>query len=148
LITHVCTPSIVAIVREAFLNNPLLGWALAAVAVAAGYIGYGWRGLVLALTVVVFWLLLQFSRALRVLRNAAGAPVGSVASAVMFNSRLQRGQRLTDVLKLTGSLGRKVAAEPETWAWADGGGDEVQVTLVAGKVSDWRLVRAVQEGAA
>ncbi len=130
------------------MNNPLLGWALAAVAVAAGYIGYGWRGLVLALTVVVFWLLLQFSRALRVLRNAAGAPVGSVASAVMFNARLQRGQRLPDVLKLTGSLGRKVAAEPETWAWADGGGDEVQVTLVAGKVSDWRLVRAVQEGAA
>lgn len=130
------------------LNGSILGWALAAVAVAAGYIGYGWRGLVLALTVVAFWLLLQFSRALRVLRNAANAPVGSVANAVMFNAKLQRGQRLPDVLKLTGSLGRKLSAEPEAWAWADAGGDEVQVTLVAGQVSDWRLVRAATEAAA
>jgi hypothetical protein len=130
------------------LNSPVLGWALAAVALAAGYVGYGWRGLVLALTVVAFWLLLQFSRALRTLRNAASAPVGSVANAVMFNAKLQRGQRLPDVLKLTGSLGRKLSEEPEAWAWADGGGDEVQVTLVAGKVSDWRLVRAEQDRAA
>jgi hypothetical protein len=130
------------------LNSPVLGWALAAVAVAAGYIGYGWRGLVLALTVVVFWLLLQFSRALRVLRNAANAPVGSVANAVMFNAKLQRGQRLPELLKLTGSLGRKLSEEPEAWAWADAGGDEVQVTLVAGQVSEWRLVRAAPEGAA
>jgi hypothetical protein len=130
------------------LNSPVLGWALAAVALAAGYIGYGWRGLVLALTVVVFWLLLQFSRALRVLRNAAGAPVGSVANAVMLNARLQRGQRLPEVLKLTGSLGRKLGEDPEAWAWADAGGDEVHVTLVGGQVSEWRLVRSGQDHAA
>ena len=62
-------------------------------ALAAGYVGYGWPGVVLALTVVVFWLLLQFSRALRTLRNAASGPVGQVASAVMLHSRLKAGMR-------------------------------------------------------
>lgn len=128
-------------------NGPVVGWALAALAVAAGYVGYGWKGVVLAITVIVFWLLLQFSRALRVLRNAANAPVGSVQSAVMFNARISKGQRLPELLKLTGSLGKKVSDTPETWAWADAGGDAVHVTLVDGLVSAWELKRAT-EGAA
>lgn len=129
------------------MNGPVVGWALAVAAVAAGYVGYGWKGVVLALTVIVFWLLLQFSRALRVLRNASNAPVGSVKSAVMFNARISQGQRLPELLKLTGSLGRKVSDAPETWAWADAGGDAVHVTLVDGRVSAWELRRA-PEGAA
>jgi hypothetical protein len=141
LITHVIKPSIESIVCEARMSSAALGWALAVAAVAAGYVGYGWKGVVLALTVIVFWLLLQFSRALRVLRNAAAAPVGSVKSAVMFNARLQPGQRLPDVLKLTGSLGRKLSDAPEAWAWADAGGDAVHVTLVDGRVSAWELKR-------
>lgn len=124
------------------MNGPVVGWALAVVAVAAGYVGYGWKGVVLALTVIVFWLLLQFSRALRVLRNAGNAPVGSVKSAVMFNAKVSAGQRLPELLKLTGSLGRKVSDAPETWAWADAGGDAVHVTLVDGRVSAWELKRA------
>ncbi|MBL8307068.1 MAG: hypothetical protein JNM33_10255 [Rubrivivax sp.] len=124
------------------MNSPVVGWALAVLAVAAGYVGYGWKGVVLAITVIVFWLLLQFSRALRVLRNAGNAPVGSVKSAVMFNARVTKGQRLPELLKLTGSLGRKVSDVPETWAWADSGGDAVHVTLVDGRVSAWELRRA------
>ena len=69
--------------------NPTIGWGLAALAIAAGYVGWGWRGVVLGVTVIVFWLLLQFSRSLRVLRNAADAPVGHVASAVMLHGKLQ-----------------------------------------------------------
>lgn len=124
------------------MNGPVVGWALAVLAVAAGYIGYGWKGVVLAITVIVFWLLLQFSRALRVLRNAGNAPVGSVKSAVMFNAKVNKGQRLPELLKLTGSLGRKVSDTPETWAWTDAGGDAVHVTLVDGRVSTWELRRA------
>jgi hypothetical protein len=124
------------------MNSTAIGWALAVAAVAAGYVSYGWRGVVLALTVIVFWLLLQFSRALRVLRDAGRAPVGSLKSAVMFNARLSPGLRLPEVLKLTGSLGRKVSDEPETWAWTDSGGDAVHVTLTAGRVSAWALRRA------
>jgi hypothetical protein len=124
------------------MNGPVVGWALAVLAVAAGYIGYGWKGVVLAITVIVFWLLLQFSRALRVLRNAGNAPVGRVKSAVMFNAKVNKGQRLPELLKLTGSLGRKVSDTPETWAWTDAGGDAVHVTLVDGRVSTWELRRA------
>ncbi len=119
-----------------------MGWALAVLAVAAGYQGWGWRGVALAASVITFWLLLQFSRSLRVLRDAAGAPVGSVASAVMLHAKLQRGMNLAQVLKLTRSLGRRVRDEPETWAWADAGGDEVQVVLQGGRVSGWDLKRA------
>jgi hypothetical protein len=124
------------------VRNAWVGWAVAVAAIAAGFVSYGWPGVVLAITVIVFWLLLQFSRALRTLRAAAQKPVGTVASAVMVSTRLQKGMRLPEVLKLTGSLGRRVADEPETWAWADGGADEVQVVLHAGRVSTWELKRA------
>ncbi len=122
--------------------NAGLGWALAVAAVAAGYLGYGWRGVALAASVIAFWLLLQFSRALRVLRQAASRPVGHVANAVMLQARLQHGMRLPHVLKITGSLGRQVSEDPEIWAWADAGGDEVQVVLQAGRVTAWDLKRA------
>jgi hypothetical protein len=79
-VDHPCLqhrPSIGRIVAPAgsagALNSALVGWALAVAAVAAGYVGYGWPGVVLAVTVVVFWLLLQFSRALRVMRGPPAA---------------------------------------------------------------------------
>lgn len=126
--------------------NPWVGWGLALAAVVGGWLSYGWQGLVLAVTVIVFWLLLQFSRSLRALQRAAGRPVGSVPNAVMFNARLQEGLRLPQVLALTGSLGRKVEGAggqgPETWAWADAAGDEVRVELHDGRVSAWKLTRA------
>lgn len=118
-----------------------LGWMLAAAAVAAGYTGYGWRGLLLALTVVVFWLVLQFNRAARAMRAAARQPVGHVANAVMLNARLQRGMLLQDVLLLTHSLGRKLADEPEAFVWHDAAGDAVHVHLQGGRVSRWQLHR-------
>jgi hypothetical protein len=127
------------------LNSPALGWALAVAAVAAGYVGYGWKGVALAITLVVFWLLLQFSRALRVMRQAAGRPVGEVANAVMFNARLKTGLRLMDVLPMTGSLGEKLADDPETFRWKDAGGDAVRVELRHGRVTAWQLERAAAD---
>jgi hypothetical protein len=118
-----------------------LGWALAVLATATGYWAYGWRGVLLAVTVVVFWLLLQFSRALRVMRLAAQAPVGVVPSAVMLHSKLRHGMRLMDVVTLTRSLGRKVRDEPETFAWRDESGAEVEIEFVGGSCSQWRLTR-------
>ena len=130
--------------------SPWLAWALAVAAVAAGYVGYGWPGVVLAITVVVFWLLLQFSRALRVMKAAAGRPVGYVQSAVMLQSKLHNGMTLAQVMKLTGSFGQARAVAPasaqldsaeEVFAWRDEGGDEVVVQLRAGKVCAWQLLR-------
>ena len=129
---------------------PWMAWGLAVAAVAVGYVGYGWPGVVLAITVVVFWLLLQFSRALRVMRAAAGRPVGHVPSAVMLQSKLHAGMTLAQVMKLTGSFGQARALPPastpldsalEIFAWRDEGGDEVEVELRAGKVTAWRLQR-------
>jgi uncharacterized protein (DUF58 family) len=121
--------------------KPTLGWVLAAVAVVMALWGYGWRGLALALSVIAFWLLLQFSRSLRVLRHAAQSPVGHVDNAVMFHARMHDGARLPDVVRLTRSLGRKVSDDPEVFVWRDGGGDEVALTFVDGRCVHWQLRR-------
>ena len=80
--------------------NPILGWSLAAAAVVGGYFSYGWQGVVLAVSAVVFWLLLQFSRVLRALRTAAGRPMGSIANAVMLQAKLRPGMTLVQILSL------------------------------------------------
>lgn len=122
--------------------NGVIAWGLAAAALGVGWWQYGWRGLVLALSVIAFWLLLQFSRTLRLLRTAAQSPVGHVASAVMLNARLNDKLRLADVIKLTGSLGRKLSDKPETYAWRDAGGDEVEVEFANGRCVRWQLARS------
>jgi hypothetical protein len=115
---------------------------LALGALAAGWFAYGWQGVVLAVTVIMFWLLLQFSRTLRVLRGAASSPMGHVADAVMLNAKMREGLRLPAVIGLTGSLGRKVADAPETFAWRDAAGDEVRCEFVDGRCARWQLSRA------
>lgn len=127
------------------LNNPVVGWALAALAVAVGWLQWGWQGVLLAFTVIVFWLLLQFSRALRVLRNAGQAPVGQVPNAVMLHARLQPGLRLPQILAFTKSLGQKITDDPETFEWRDGGGDAVRIELRGGKLQRWSLLRGANQ---
>jgi hypothetical protein len=121
--------------------NPILGWVLAAVAVAAGWQGYGWPGVALAASVIAFWLLMQFNRSLRVLRNAGSAPIGHIDSAVMLNAKLQAGMPMIKVVALTRSLGRRVSEAPERWAWADAGGAEVVVGFEHGLCKSWVLNR-------
>ncbi len=123
--------------------NAWAGWALAAAAVVAGFLGYGWPGLALALSVVAFWLLLQFSRALRVMRRAAEKPLGRADSAVMLQARLRPGMTMMQVVTLAGSLGQKLGGAPEeAFLWRDTGGDAVRVLLRGGRVSEVRLERA------
>ena len=126
--------------------NPVVGWALAVVAVALGYVQWGWQGVVLALTLVVFWMLLQFSRAMRAMRQASQSPVGHVDSAVMLHAKLRKGMRLLEILPLTRSLGVKVADEPETFRWTDGAGDAVVVELFGGRTTKVTLQRQAPEG--
>ncbi len=122
--------------------NPVLGWSLAVLAVAIGYLRMGWQGVLLAVTVIVFWLLLQFGRALRAMRDAAAQPVGSTASAVMLHAALRPGMRLLQILPLAGSLGQKVSDDPETFVWTDAGGDRVRVQLRGGRTLAVQLERA------
>lgn len=125
------------------MNDPRLGWALAGLALVAGYAGWGWRGLVLALTVIVFWLLLQFNRAVRAMRNAAHAPIGSVPSAVMLHTKLKVGMALIEILPITGSLGKLQpgagAAGEEHYVWQDAGGRRLVAVLQDGRLRSWEL---------
>ena len=130
------------------MMSPIVGWGLAVLGIAAGYVGWGWPGVVLGITVLVFWLLLQFSRSLRVLKKAAGAPVGHVDSAVMLHSKLKTGMTLAQVLPLTRSLGTRLSDTPERWGWADAGGARVSLQFDGGKLQSWTLTRdeAAAEG--
>jgi hypothetical protein len=121
--------------------NPAFGWALAALAVAAGWAGWGLPGVVLAITVITFWLMLQFSRALRVMRMAAGRPVGHVDSAVMLNSKLAARMTMMQVIPLTRSLGERVGGD-DTWRWVDTGGDRLTLRFERGRLAHWSLERA------
>jgi hypothetical protein len=96
---------------------------------------------VMAVSVIVFWLLLQFSRAMRAMKNAATAPKGRVGSAVMLNARLKVGMTLMQVIALTESLGERVSETPETWAWADDGDSRVTLVFEGAKLQSWQLTR-------
>jgi hypothetical protein len=140
--------------------NSKLGWLLVAVAFAAGGWYHGWQGLVMAFTVTVFWLLLQFGRALRVMKNATEKPVGHVANAVMFQAKLLRHMTMLQVVGLTKSLGQKVSDASgadhandttntgnDIWRWTDAAGDSVVLTFTKGKLTMWALQRAQAEEA-
>lgn len=128
--------------------NAILGWGLAVIGIAMGYSMWGWRGVALAISVVVFWLLLQFSRAMRVMKAAGESPVGHVASAVMLQAKMKQGMRLTDVINLTRSLGEKLGEEangqPERWRWTDASGATVTVELKNGRCTAWHFERPAE----
>jgi hypothetical protein len=121
--------------------NPWLGWSLAALLMALAWQSYGWQGALAALSAIVFWLLLQFNRSVRVMKNAGSAPVGRVASAVMLNARLRPGMTLLQVTTLTRSLGRKLDADGEAWAWQDEGGARVVLHFASGRLARHALER-------
>jgi hypothetical protein len=127
--------------------NPWLGWALAALFVALAWQGYGWQGVAFAATAIVFWLLLQFNRAVRAMKDAGSAPIGQVDNAVMLNARLKTGLTLMQVIAITHSLGRRVSEAPEVWAWVDAAGDRVTLRFERARLARWELARAASEAA-
>ncbi len=133
------------------------GWALAVAAVVVGWMQWGWQGVVMAITLISFWLLLQFNRALRVMRQAGGAPVGRVGSAVMVHARMRRGMRLMEVIPITRSLGQVAEPDPaagpgiglrEAFTWTDDSGAQLRVDLAGGRVVRWALQRPHEQQAA
>lgn len=120
--------------------NPWMGVGLALAALVLGGVLLGWQGVIFATTGIIFWLLLQISRLMRVMKQAGAAPLGSVGNAVMLNSKLHAGMKLVDLISLAGSLGKKQAQD--CYVWRDAGGDAVEVVLKKGKLAEWRLTRA------
>jgi hypothetical protein len=128
---------------------PILG----VVVVAVAYRGYGWPGVALAATGIVMWMLLHFTRMMKVLQRASSLPVGYCDSAVMLNAKLRPGVNLLHVMAMTKALGEQLTPkqeQPEIYRWTDGGASHVTCEFVKGKLVKWTLFRPEQpvEGAA
>ena len=121
--------------------NARLGWLLAAVFAFAAWRAYDLAGLAFAASAIVFWLLLQFNRAVRVMKAAAERPLGRVPSAVMLHAALQRGMTMLDIVSKTKTLGRKVPDGRDRWVWADEGGRSVTLDFEKGRLVAWTLDR-------
>ena len=126
---------------------PILGAAV----VALTWRGYGWPGVALAAGGIVMWMLLHFTRMMKVLQRASHRPVGYCDSAVMLNARLRPGVNLLHVVAMTRALGELVSpkeTQPEVYRWTDGSGSHVSCEFRNGKLVKWELVRpetAVEE---
>ena len=121
--------------------SPIVGWLMAALLTWFAWRAYGLPGLALAASATVFWLLLQFGRAMRVMKMAAGRPVGHVPSAVMFQARLRPRLTMLQVVTMTRSLGTRLGPGDDDWAWADDGGNRVRLHFEKGRLRTWSLER-------
>ncbi len=127
-------------------QTPLI-WACGALLIAMSYKQFGWGGVALVVGGIVFWMLLHFSRMMTVLKRAAAAPMGHVASAVMLNAKLKPGVTLLHVTAMTKSLGAlqtEKDAQPEVYRWTDTAGSHVTCTFVGGKLTEYALWRPEQ----
>ena len=119
---------------------PILG----VVVVAAAYRAYGWGGVALALGGIVMWMLLHFTRMMKVLQRASNRPVGWCDSAVMLNAKLRPGVNLLHVMAMTRALGEQLSpkdAQPEVFRWTDGTASHVTCEFAHGKLVKWTLFR-------
>lgn len=122
-------------------------WGVALAMIACSYLAhraYGWPGLALVAGGLVMWALLHITRMLAVLRRAAQRPIGTVASAVMLHSRLERGMTLLQVLALTRALGAQPgdpSSPVEQYRWTDASDASVHCTFENGKLALWELLR-------
>lgn len=115
---------------------PLAGIVL----VIAAYEAFEWRGVALAASALVTWVLWQLSRFMKVMRTAAKRPLGHVASATALQARLKPGMPLLDVIAMTGALGKPLSPEgqqPEVFAWSDDGETELRCTFQDGRLLRW-----------
>jgi hypothetical protein len=126
---------------------PVLGVVIVAVA----WRGFGWPGVAMAAGGIVMWMLLHFTRMMKVLQRASARPVGFVDSAVMLNAKLRPGVNLLHVMAMTRALGEQLSPkeeQPEVYRWTDGSGSHVTCEFRHGKLVKWELFRpqAAAEG--
>lgn len=119
---------------------PIVGVVLVVVA----YRSYGWGGVAIVVGGIVMWMLLHFTRMMKVLQRASGRPVGYCDSAVMLNAKLKPGVNLLHVVAMTRALGEQLGdkeAQPEVYRWTDGTASHVTCEFVHGKLAKWTLFR-------
>jgi hypothetical protein len=123
---------------------PVLGALVAALA----WRGWGWPGVAMAVGGILMWMLLHFTRMMRVLQRASNRPVGWCDSAVMLNAKLRPGVNLLHVIALTRALGEQVSPkeqQPEIYRWTDGTASTVTCEFLRGKLVKWELLRPAAE---
>ncbi len=119
---------------------PLVGVALAFLA----WRNYGWPGVALVVGGIVMWMLLHFTRMMKVLQRASQRPVGYCDSAVMLNAKLRPGVNLLHVLALTRAVGEQLSPkeqQPEVYRWTDGSASSVTCEFGQGRLVKWELLR-------
>ena len=119
---------------------PVLGVVLVIVAWQSA----GWAGVALVVSGIVMWMLLHFTRVMKVLQRASARPVGYCDSAVMLNAKLRPGVNLLHVVAMTRSLGEQLSdkeVQPEVYRWTDGSASHVTCEFGHGKLRKWTLYR-------
>lgn len=119
---------------------PILGVAV----IALAWQGWGWPGVALAVGGIVMWMLLHFTRMMKVLQRAANRPIGHCDSAVMLNARLRPGVNMLHVVAMTRALGELLSPkeqQPEVYRWTDPGESSVTCEFANGKLVKWELSR-------
>lgn len=117
------------------------------VLLALAWRSMGWQGVFAVAGGLMMWLLLHYTRIVKVMSRAAERPVGFVASAVMLNAKLKPGVNLLHVITLTRALGERRSAEgeePEIYRWTDGSDSHVTAEFVRGRLVRWALERPPQ----
>lgn len=120
-------------------------WAAMLVVLWGAWRQYGGLGLMLAFSMLMFWLTIQFSQTMRVLKRAANQPKGTVAHALKLHVKLQPGMKLLAVIGLTGSLGEMLSApntQPEVFRWSDDSGSSVTARFLDGRLMEHTIERA------
>lgn len=128
-----------------------LWWAAMLVVLWGAWRQYGGLGVLLALSMLMFWLTIQFSQALRVLKRAAEQPKGTVAHALKLHVKLQPGMKLLTVIGMTGSLGEMLSppgTQPEVFRWRDASGAAVTARFLDGRLLEHGIERAEGERSA
>jgi len=118
------------------------------VMVAVGWQSGGWPGVALVVGGIVMWMLLHFTRTMKVLQGAANRPIGYCDSAVMLNAKLRPGVNLLHVMALTRAMGEQLSeagADPEIYRWTDGTASSVTCEFVNGRVTKWTMVRPTMQ---
>lgn len=104
----------------------------------AGWKSYGWQGLLLAVLMSSFWVLLHFTKLMRLLRAAANRPLGAVDDVRALQGRLKPGMPMHEVVRQAACLGKRQEGPSEEatedFVWHDPQGRTLHLRFDHGRL--------------
>jgi len=116
--------------------------ALSLALIYAAWLSYGGQGVLLAAVMLSFWVLLHFTKIMRLLRAAAKQPLGYCRDCRALGSKLSAGMPLYKVVQHSHSLGYRQDSDDPTidrFVWEDPQGWRIDVALQHGRLTEWTL---------